>query len=283
MIATSDVQPPPIPVRTARHGTALTVVNVSMVFARGDTSVHALDRISLEVNDREFIAIVGPSGCGKSTLLKLVTGLRPPTSGRLFVYGKEVTRPRGDVGIVFQNPVLLPWRTILENVTLPIDVLKLDRVRGRERARELLALVGLEGFEKSYPDELSGGMQQRAAIARALVYDAPLLLMDEPFGALDAMTREQMNLELQRIWDASGKTVVFITHSIPEAVFLADRIVVMSARPGHVLEVLENPVPRMRSLDDMLQPEFGMLVREIRKLLGGHVAAGEGHAGRADW
>jgi NitT/TauT family transport system ATP-binding protein len=283
MIATSQVQAPP-PAHSLEPGpVALAVDDVSMVFVRGDTSVHALDHISLEVRDGEFIAVVGPSGCGKSTLLKLVTGLRPPTGGRLLVYGREVTKPRGDVGIVFQSPVLLPWRTILENVALPIDVLKLDGARGRERARELLGLVGLAGFENSYPNELSGGMQQRAAIARALVYDAPLLLMDEPFGALDAMTREQMNLELQRIWSASGKTVVFITHSIPEAVFLADRVAVMSARPGRVLEVLENPSPRMRSLDDMLQPEFGMLVREIRKLLGGHIATGEAHGGRVDW
>jgi NitT/TauT family transport system ATP-binding protein len=235
------------------------------------------------VHDREFIAIVGPSGCGKSTLLKLVTGLRAPSAGQLFVYGRQVTKPRGDVGIVFQNPVLLPWRTILENVALPIDVLGLDGALGRERARDLLALVGLHGFENAYPNELSGGMQQRAAIARALVYDAPLLLMDEPFGALDAMTREQMNLELQRIWSASAKTVVFITHSIPEAVFLADRIVVMSARPGRVLETLDNPIPRLRNLDDMLKPEFGQLVRDIRHLLGSHVEAGEGHGGRADW
>ena len=276
-----DASPHGLPPR--QGGAALTVEEVSMVFSRGETSVHALDRISLEVRDGEFIAIVGPSGCGKSTLLKLVTGLRPPTTGRLLVYGRQVARPRGDVGIVFQSPVLLPWRTILENVALPIDVLKLDGARGRERARELLGLVGLTGFENSYPNELSGGMQQRAAIARALVYDAPLLLMDEPFGALDAMTREQMNLELQRIWSASGKTVVFITHSIPEAVFLADRVAVMSARPGRVLEILENPLPRMRSLDDMLQPEFGMLVREIRKLLGGHIATGEAHGGRVDW
>jgi NitT/TauT family transport system ATP-binding protein len=261
---------------------ALAVESVSMVFGRGETSVHALDRISLEVRDGEFLAIVGPSGCGKSTLLKLVTGLRPPSAGRLSVYGREVTRPRGDVGIVFQSPVLLPWRTILENVALPVDVLGLDPVRGRERAGELLALVGLSGFEKAYPNELSGGMQQRAAIARALVYDAPLLLMDEPFGALDAMTREQMNLELQRIWSVNRKTVVFITHSIPEAVFLADRVVVMSPRPGRILEVLDNPLPRMRSLDDMLESDFGKLVREIRGLLGGHVA-GERDGGRVDW
>ncbi len=215
--------------------------------------------------------------------IKLVSGLRAPTTGRLSVYGRPVTRPRGDVGIVFQNPVLLPWRDILANVMLPIEVLGQDNARGRERAMQLLSLVGLDGFEKAYPNELSGGMQQRAAIARALVYDAPLLLMDEPFGALDAMTREQMNIELQRIWSASRKTVLFITHSIPEAVFLADRIVVMSPRPGRILKIIDNKIPRMRTLDDMLRPEFGMLVREIRALIGGYAATEKTDVASANW
>jgi NitT/TauT family transport system ATP-binding protein len=274
---------PDAPGEVAAPRSALSLDGVSMVFSRGEARVHALDRISLEVRDGEFIAIVGPSGCGKSTLLKLVTGLRAPTGGRIAVYGREVARPRGDVGIVFQNPVLLPWRTIADNVTLPVTVLKLDAAQGRARAQELLDLVGLKGFERAYPGELSGGMQQRAAIARALVYDAPLLLMDEPFGALDALTREQMSLELQRIWGASRKTVLFITHSISEAVVLADRIVVMSPRPGRVLAVLDNPAPRMRSLDDILSPEFGRLVREIRALLGSYVGSGENHVQRAEF
>lgn len=269
-------------VQTPGPVSALSVQNVSMVFNRGAAAVHALDQVSMEVRDGEFIAIVGPSGCGKSTLIKLVSGLRPPSAGRLAVHGRQVMKPRGDVGIVFQSPVLLPWRTILDNVMLPIDVLKQDQTAGRERAHELLKLVGLGGFEKAYPNELSGGMQQRAAIARALVYDAPLLLMDEPFGALDALTREQMNSELQRIWSASGKTVIFITHSIPEAVFLADRIVVMSPRPGRVLKIIDNPIPRMRTLDDMLRPEFGAQVREIRGLLGSYVA-GESNGSSSDW
>jgi NitT/TauT family transport system ATP-binding protein len=261
---------------------ALAVNDVSVVFA-GATPVRALDGVSLDVADGEFIAIVGPSGCGKSTLIKLVSGLRAPTTGRLSVYGRPVTRPRGDVGIVFQNPVLLPWRDILANVMLPIEVLGQDNARGRERAMQLLSLVGLDGFEKAYPNQLSGGMQQRAAIARALVYDAPLLLMDEPFGALDAMTREQMNSELQRIWSASRKTVLFITHSIPEAVFLADRIVVMSPRPGRILKIIENKIPRIRTLDDMLRPEFGMLVREIRALIGGYAATEKTDVASANW
>jgi NitT/TauT family transport system ATP-binding protein len=248
---------------------ALSIAGLGMTYRRGDAAVEALAGLDLDIADQEFVAIVGPSGCGKSTLLKLVTGLRPPTRGSITLYGKPVAGPRSDVGIVFQTPVLFPWRTVLDNVLLPADVLKLPRERYIGRAKELLDLVGLGGFEKMYPQELSGGMQQRAAIARALVHDAPLLLMDEPFGALDAMTRESMNLELQRIWAASRKTVLFITHSIAEAVFLADRIVVMSARPGRIIEVIANPMPRLRSMEDTLTPEFGQMVHRIRGLLGG--------------
>jgi NitT/TauT family transport system ATP-binding protein len=253
----------------AESRAALSIRGLGMVYRRGESSVEALAGLDLEVADREFVAIVGPSGCGKSTLLKLVTGLRPPTRGIIELQGRTVTGPRSDVGIVFQTPVLFPWRTVLDNVLLPADVLKLPRAAYTERARQLLELVGLGGFERNYPQELSGGMQQRAAIARALVHDAPLLLMDEPFGALDAMTREGMNLELQRIWAASRKTVLFITHSIAEAVFLADRIVVMSPRPGRILEIIANPMPRLRSMDDTLAPEFGRMVHRIRGLLGG--------------
>ena len=256
----------------AGSGPALSIQGLGMVYRRGAASVEALAGLELAIADREFVAIVGPSGCGKSTLLKLVTGLRPPTSGSITLYGRPVTGPRSDVGIVFQTPVLFPWRSVLDNVLLPADVLKLPRAAYRDKALALLDLVGLGGFENSYPQELSGGMQQRAAIARALVHDAPLLLMDEPFGALDAMTREQMNLELQRIWAASRKTVLFITHSIAEAVFLADRIVVMSPRPGRIIEVIANPMPRLRSMEDTLAPEFGRLVHHIRGLLGGHQA-----------
>jgi NitT/TauT family transport system ATP-binding protein len=253
----------------AVNGAALTIRDLGMVYRRGESAVEALAGLDLDIADREFVAIVGPSGCGKSTLLKLVTGLRPATSGAIMLYGRPVSGPRSDVGIVFQTPVLFPWRTVLDNVLLPADVLKLPRAEYTAKAKALLQLVGLDGFENNYPQELSGGMQQRAAIARALVHDAPLLLMDEPFGALDAMTREQMNLELQRIWAASRKTVLFITHSIAEAVFLADRIVVMSARPGRIIDVIANPMPRLRSMDDTLTPEFGHMVHHIRRLLGG--------------
>ena len=201
--------------------------------------------------------------------MRLVTGLRRPTRGGIFLQGLPVEGPRSDVGIVFQSPVLYPWRNILENVLLPIQVLNLPVRRYQDRAHALLELVGLGGFAKHYPSELSGGMQQRAAIARALVHDAPILIMDEPFGALDAMTREAMNLELQRIWQAQQKTVIFITHSIAEAVFLADRIVVMSPRPGRILDIIVNPMARLRNLDDMLLPEFGEKLRQVRGLLGG--------------
>ena len=252
-----------------------------MTFSRAGHSVHALDRIGLDIRAGEFISVVGPSGCGKSTLLKLITGLRAPTGGRISVNGRPVTGPRSDVGIVFQSPVLLPWRTTLENVMLPVDILRLDRGKYEARARDLLELVGIGSFAQAYPQELSGGMQQRAAIARALVYDAPILIMDEPFGALDAMTREQMNVEVQRIWEASGKTVIFITHSIPEAVLLADRVVLMSPRPGRVLKVMDIDIPRSRSLDDMVTPAFGQYVREIRAALGGSIPKESEHASQA--
>ncbi len=251
---------------------ALSIRDVGMVYGAGPGAVEALSGITLDVAPGEFIAVVGPSGCGKSTLLRLVTGLRRPTGGEILLQGRRVDGPRSDVGIVFQSPVLFPWRSVLDNVLLPIEVLKLPKARYRDRAMELLDLVGLGRFAMNYPAELSGGMQQRAAIARALVQDAPVLIMDEPFGALDAMTREQMNLELQRIWQAQRKTVVFITHSIAEAVFLADRIVVMSPRPGRILDVITNTMPRLRSLDDMLAPAFAEQVRHVRALLGGRGA-----------
>jgi NitT/TauT family transport system ATP-binding protein len=229
--------------------------------------VHALNDISLAVADREFITIVGPSGCGKSTLLKIIAGLLGATRGKILLAGTPVDRPRQDIGIVFQNPVLLPWRTVQDNVLLPAEVQGLPIGAARERAQELLQMVGLAGFENKYPMELSGGMQQRAAISRALVHDPNILLMDEPFGALDAMTREQMNLDLQRIWLEAGKTVVLITHSIPEAVFLGDRVIVMSARPGRIARVVEVDMARPRSIDVMGEPEFGRMTSEIRRLL----------------
>ncbi|HZB93015.1 MAG TPA: ABC transporter ATP-binding protein [Stellaceae bacterium] len=226
--------------------------------------VVALEDIEFGVADGEFVAILGPSGCGKSTLLKILAGLLPATSGEAMLRGTPILGPRRDIGVVFQSPVLFPWRSVLANVLLPADVQRLDRPRHERIARELLELVGLGGFEHCYPWQLSGGMQQRVAIVRALVHDPALLLMDEPFGALDAMTREQMNLELQRIWLERRKTVVFITHSIPEAVFLADRVLVMTPRPGRIAEIVAVDLPRPRSLDAMNTAEFGETVRRIR-------------------
>jgi NitT/TauT family transport system ATP-binding protein len=236
--------------------------------------IAALRDISLTVGEREFVTIVGPSGCGKSTLLKLIAGLLPASAGRIAVGGTAVAAPRTDIGIVFQNPILLPWRTVIENVLLPAEVQGRPMAAARARAREFLAMVGLADFETKYPMELSGGMQQRAAISRALVCDPAILLMDEPFGALDAMTREQMNLDLQRIWRDSGKTVVLITHSIPEAVFLGDRVIVMSPRPGRIVRVIDIPTPRPRPIDVMGEPLFGRLTGDIRKLLYGRETPG---------
>ncbi len=237
---------------------------LSKQYATRDGNVSALERINFSVGDGEFVAVVGPSGCGKSTLLKILAGILPPSSGEALLRGTPIAGPRRDIGVVFQSPVLLPWRTVLDNVLLPVDVQRLDRERHLKLALDLLALVGLQGFERRYPWELSGGMQQRVAITRALIHDPAMLLMDEPFGALDAMTREHMNLELQRIWLEKRKTVLFITHSIPEAVFLGDRVLVMTPRPGRIMDARRVEIPRPRSLDLMSAPEFGEHVRYLR-------------------
>lgn len=227
----------------------------------------ALRNVSLAVQEGEFVSIVGPSGCGKSTLLKIVAGLIPRTAGEVRVRGEVSHGPRQDIGIVFQNPVLLPWRTVLENTLLPVIVLRRNQRDYHRSAMELLDLVGLMGFENRYPSELSGGMQQRVALTRALIHDPTLLLMDEPFGALDAMTREHLNLELLRIWEKRRKTVLFVTHSIPEAVFLSDTVVVISERPGTVLEAVPVDLERPRDLDMVNTEPFGRLVRHIRRLM----------------
>jgi NitT/TauT family transport system ATP-binding protein len=216
------------------------------------------------MEDGEFITVVGPSGCGKSTLLNMLAGLLTPSSGEILLQGTPVKGPRRDVGIVFQAPVLLPWRTVFQNTMLPVQVQHRDRKVYESRAHQLIDMVGLGGFADKYPFELSGGMQQRAAIVRALVHDPAILLMDEPFGALDAMTREQMNVELLRIWRESRKTVVFITHSIPEAVFLADRCLVFCPRPGRLVDIVDVDLPRPRDLSVMNTPEFGRYVQRIR-------------------
>jgi NitT/TauT family transport system ATP-binding protein len=227
-------------------------------------NVQALVDIDLSVGEREFVSIVGPSGCGKSTLLMLVAGLYPVSSGRITVGRLPVTRPVTNLGIVFQKDVLLDWRTVIDNIMLQPEVRRLPEREHRERALALLDQVGLADFAHKYPGELSGGMRQRVSICRALVHDSPLLLMDEPFGALDALTRDQMNLDLLRIWESGRKTVLFITHSISEAVFLSDRVVVMSPRPGRIRDVLTVDLPRPRTLALRETPEFGRLTRALR-------------------
>jgi len=211
--------------------------------------------------------VVGPSGCGKSTLLRILAGLLPATEGEAFLKGTPIAGPRKDIGVVFQSPVLFPWRTVLQNALLPSDVQGLNHNDMVQTALDLLKLVGLTGFENRYPRELSGGMQQRVALVRALVHDPSLLLMDEPFGALDAMTRESMNVELQRIWLERRKTALFITHSTSEAVFLADRVLVMSPRPGRINDIVAVDLPRPRALDIMNTEIFGVYVRRIRAAL----------------
>ena len=225
---------------------------------------HALSDINFSVKRGEFISIVGPSGCGKTTLLNILAGLISKTEGSAKISGSEVTKPLSEIGMVFQAPTLLPWRTILENVMIPIEVQKKDKNEGLKKANELLELVGLKGFEDKYPNELSGGMQQRAGICRALVHTPSVLLMDEPFGALDAMTREYMNLELLRIWKDSNQTIALVTHSITEAVFLSDRVIVMSPRPGRIAEIIEIDLPRPRTLEMMSSDAAGVYVKKIR-------------------
>jgi len=244
---------------------AIGVSAVSKVFPSG---LEALRGVSVDIHPGEFVSCVGPSGCGKSTLLKLIGGLLEPSTGEISVGGRKVSGPRRDVGVMFQTSVLFPWRTVLENVLLPIEVFGLERAAAIDKARGILRLVGLDGREGAYPRELSGGMQQRAALSRVLITDPPIILMDEPFGALDEFTRERMNLELLRIWSERGQTVIFVTHSINEAVFLSDRIVVMDTLPGRVLAVVEVPLARPRSIEVMKSPEFARTAFEVREYLG---------------
>ncbi|WP_246731446.1 ABC transporter ATP-binding protein [Methylocapsa sp. S129] len=237
---------------------------------REGLNVEALAPLSFTVREGEFLTIVGPSGCGKSTLLKIIAGTLRRSAGSVRLQGRAIDGPSRDIGMVFQSPVLLPWRTIEENVLLPIEIQRQDVRNHRARAADLFRLVGIEGFERKYPKELSGGMQQRVGIIRALIHDPAVLLLDEPFGALDAMTREHMNLELLRIWKDAGKTIILVTHSIPEAIFLADRVIVMSARPGRIAEVIEVDLTRPRRLDMINSDPFGDYVRRVRGHFGSH-------------
>ena len=254
---------------------------VGMVYETGSGPVEALRNITLSVAGGEFVSLVGPSGCGKSTLLRVLAGLRPMTSGSIVVDGQPVTRPIPKVGMVFQAAVLLKWRTILDNVLLPAELAGLNPRNYRDRAIELLKLVGLGDFTGKRPGELSGGMQQRVALCRALLLDPPLLLMDEPFGALDAMTRDDMNLELLRVWGQATnagprKTILFVTHSIPEAVFLSDRVVVMSPRPGQIAEIIDISLPRPRTVETRATAEFGQYSLRIYDILTGRKADAPG-------
>ena len=243
----------------------IAIDGVAKTYRTADGPVESLKPLTFAIGEGEFMAIVGPSGCGKSTLLKMVAGLLPASAGSIALNGVPVNGPPDNVGIVFQSPVLLAWRTVLDNVLLQIDMRRLSRADYLPKAEALLAMTGLADFARKLPWQLSGGMQQRASICRALVHDPKVLLMDEPFGALDAMTREKMNLELQRIWSETRKTVLFITHSIPEAVFLADRVLVMSERPGSIAAIYDVALPRPRSLALMGDPAFVALTQTIRR------------------
>jgi NitT/TauT family transport system ATP-binding protein len=241
--------------------------HVSVVFTDGECDLGALDDISFEVYPGELICFVGPSGCGKSTLLRVLAGLLRPTAGHVALRGRSCLGPCDDIGIVFQRSNLMPWRTTLKNITLPLEIQGEDTESARRRATELIRLVGLSGFERSYPHQLSGGMAQRVAIARALVYDPEILLLDEPFGALDALTRERMNLELLRIWEARRKTVIMVTHNIQEAILLADRVLVMTSRPGRITANIAISLPRPRSQSLVYDPATLELARRIREAI----------------
>jgi NitT/TauT family transport system ATP-binding protein len=250
------------------------VVEIGGVTKAFRTGVTALQDIALEIKAGEFVSLIGPSGCGKSTLLRIVGDLIQPSSGSVVVNGKSAHQARldHDYGIVFQDAVLYDWRTVARNVSLPLEMLRWERARRRARVAEMLELVELTGFESSRPWQLSGGMQQRVSIARALSFDPALLLMDEPFGALDEMTRERLNMELLRIWERAGSTIVFVTHSIPEAVFLSTRVVVMSARPGRIAGIVDVDLKQPRTTETREDPRFFELITAVRETL----AAGHG-------
>lgn len=256
--------PASAPTDAGTHALSANDVSVTYQSLRGKHI--AVDNVSMTLRPGEFVSILGPSGCGKSTFLSVVAGLLPASGGEVSVFGETVSGPRKDIGVVFQQATLLPWLNVINNVLIPVKALRKSDRDYTQRAHELLELVGLSKFFKYYPNELSGGMQQRVGIARALIHDPNLLLMDEPFAALDAMTRERMSLELQDIWQASKKSVLFITHSIPEAVFLSDRILIMSPSPGRFVKEVVIDLPRPRTVQTMSSGEYAALCGEIRKM-----------------
>jgi NitT/TauT family transport system ATP-binding protein len=247
---------------------AIEVIDLCKSYATAGQHIPALDRVSFRIDPGEFVSVLGPSGCGKTTVLKIIAGLVGPTSGTVKVDGTAVTGPQRKIGLVFQVPALMKWRTALENVLLPSEILGLDRGPAVKRARELLDLVGLSEFASRYPRELSGGMQQRVGIARALAHDPTILLLDEPFSALDLMTRNQLNIELLRIWSERKKTSLLITHSIQEAVFLSDRVVVLGPRPARILDVVPVPLPRPRDPRIRVSASFVEIIDRIGRLIG---------------
>ena len=253
--------------------TVISAHNLSLTFQTGDGPVHALSDVNLEIGKGEFVSFIGPSGCGKTTFLRVIADLEQPTGGTISVNGMtpDEARMKRAYGYVFQAAALYPWRTIEKNVALPLEIMGYSKAEQKERVKRTLDLVNLTGFEKKYPWQLSGGMQQRASIARALSFDADLLLMDEPFGALDEIVRDHLNEQLLELWARTSKTICFVSHSIPEAVYLSTRIVVMSPRPGRVTDVIESTLPRERPLDIRETPEFLKIAHRVREgLRAGH-------------
>ncbi|MBN2393217.1 MAG: ABC transporter ATP-binding protein [Anaerolineae bacterium] len=252
----------------------LHIRNLSASFRGYLGDLSALDDVSFEVAHGEFVCLIGPSGCGKSTLLRIAAGLLAPSYGEILLEGQALRTPQKRVGLVFQQPALLPWRTVQDNIALPLEMMHLSPADIQAQTADLLALVGLVGFEQEYPIHLSGGMAQRAALARALAQNPEVLLLDEPFGALDALTRERMAAELLRIWERDKRTVLMVTHSVEEAALLADRVVVLSKRPGHVVEIVDVTLPRPRSSTLLAAPELQRIAEHLREALSG----GNGHA-----
>lgn len=258
---------------SSRRDVAMVVDHATKYYKTKTGAVHALEDLSLEIGEGEFVCILGPSGCGKSTLLWAMSGLHDLTNGRIVLNGTPVTGPRPEIGMIFQEANLLPWRNLEQNIRFPFEIKRLDVKPYQDRINGLIAEVGLGGFEKKFPRELSGGMQQRASIVRCLSFDPSVILMDEPFGALDAFTRDEMNLLIQKIWMETGKTIIFVTHNVTEAIFLADRVVVLTPRPGRLAHIFPIDLPRPRTIEQTYSPEFIKIVLQVKQTIteGGYV------------